>query len=356
MQEELKGQLAEASGFGELPQLFAEAYQIQSGGNLTGAEARAALMKAMEDGQVKSNIIPLVAKLMDELSKGGIEKARTSSIAEQERFNNSMTRLLELFSKSGGEAGFAKFWRLMNDGASSATPLVRGLTESFQNLVTFMEAPISLFKDFNKVLAETSKISGISEGNLTSLALVGGLMMTKWGQVAVAFAAILLTLQDISYGLQGKDSYTRDFMRFAGIGPEVSGLEERMKGGDFEAAKQLARIRSQDIKTSEMGVTMEALRLMGHDPFASEEKVRAIMDKESPFYNSPQDWDASQADAMEKAARLGGYSADNSVSINGGIHVTFTSPANASDEDNGQSVADIIVQKIQEAMSAFGHR
>src|SRR5690606_1264907 len=122
--EELKLQLSEATGFGESMKIFAEAWQIKSGGTLTGADAQTALLKAMERGNVKSaDILPLVGKLMKEAASGGIDAARTSSIAEQGRAQNATGRLLETFSKSGGESGFANFWREWAKALQALDPL-----------------------------------------------------------------------------------------------------------------------------------------------------------------------------------------------------------------------------------------
>lgn len=214
MQEELKGQLAEASGFGELPQLFAEAYQIKTGGSLKGADARAALMKAMEDGLVKSDILPLVASLMNELSKGGIEKARTSSIAEQERAMNALTGrygLLQTFSEAGGEEGFARFWRETSKIFQEMKPLVQGLAGAFNDLTQVMQPIRTVFEGWNNILETTSELTGLSSTRLVEFAAVGGLMMSKWGRVAGMFTAILLVLEDVAFAVQGKDSLTKRF-------------------------------------------------------------------------------------------------------------------------------------------------
>ena len=153
MQEELKGQLAEASGFGELPQLFAEAYQIQTGGSLKGAEARAALMKAMEDGLVKADILPIVTKLMNELSKGGIEKARTSSVAEQERSKNMQTRMLESFSKAGGETGFARLWRTATDAMREMDRVMPNIGQIFDKGTYFFRQLILLPQSIGRMFS-----------------------------------------------------------------------------------------------------------------------------------------------------------------------------------------------------------
>lgn len=217
MQEELKGQLAEASGFGELPQLFAEAYQIQTGGNQTGAEARATLMKAMEGGLVKSDILPIVTKLMNELSKGGIEKARTSSVAEQARAENALTGrggLLQTFSNSGGEQGFSKFWKETARIFREMKPLVEGLGGAFNDLTKIMQPVAMVFEGWNKILETTSQLTGISKKSLIEFAAIGGLMASKWGRVATLFTSILLVMEDFAFGMAGKDSYTKDFLDF----------------------------------------------------------------------------------------------------------------------------------------------
>ena len=217
MQEELKGQLAEASGFGELPQLFAEAYQIQTGGNQTGADARATLMKAMEDGLVKSDILPIVTKLLNELSKGGIEKARTSSVAEQERAMNALTGkdgLLQTFSKSGGEQGFSKFWKEAARIFREMKPLVEGLGGAFNDLTKIMQPVAMVFEGWNKILETTAQLTGISKKSLLEFAAIGGLMASKWGRVATLFTSILLVMEDFAFGMAGKDSYTKDFLDF----------------------------------------------------------------------------------------------------------------------------------------------
>lgn len=154
MAEELKGQLGDASGFGEVPQLFAEAYQIKTGGGLTGAKARAALMDAMQKGQVKTaDILPLVAKLMDDLSRGGIEKARQSSTAQQARAENAISGrggLLQTFSEKGGERGFARLWSSFAVSMKESIPLVETLGKAFDKLSQYTSFAMMLPQSFKR--------------------------------------------------------------------------------------------------------------------------------------------------------------------------------------------------------------
>lgn len=226
MAEELKQQLGDAAGFGELPQLFAEAFQIKTGGRLKGAEARSALMDAMQKGEVKtSDVLPIVSRLMDELSKGGIDKARTSSVAQQMRAENALVGrggLLQTFSEAGGEQGFSRFWKEMTTIFKEMTPTVKALGGAFNDLTVLMQPLRNATIGFNRILEQTAESTGLAEKDIIKLAAAGTLLMSKWGRVAAMFTAIILVMEDISYGMAGKDSYTKDFLDFL----ESNGMSE----------------------------------------------------------------------------------------------------------------------------------
>jgi len=151
MQEELKLQLSEAKGFGESRQIFAEAWQIKTGGNLTGAPAAAALLEAMQRGEVKSaDLLPIVAMLMKELASGGIEKARQSSIAEQARVSNAGTKALRIFSENGGEKGFARLWKAMTIAMMEATPYVESAGKAFNEISRVLSRIILIPQSFKR--------------------------------------------------------------------------------------------------------------------------------------------------------------------------------------------------------------
>lgn len=133
MSEELKGQLSEARGFGESRAIFAEAWQMATGGKKTGADAAAQLLEDMQNGKVKfDTIAPFLTQLYKTRAAGGIELARTSSMAEQARAGNAATEMLGAFSQSGGEAGFARLWSGLNSQLSNSVPLANGLGRAFE--------------------------------------------------------------------------------------------------------------------------------------------------------------------------------------------------------------------------------
>lgn len=231
MQEELKLQLSEARGFGESRAVFAEANQIRKGGNKTGAEAAAELLQDMADGKVlAADILPIVATLYKELARGGIDAARGSSIAQQARWENERTRQLRVFSEGGGEQGFARSWGLAAQAMKAAQPLVKALAGTFEDLTRVLQAPVYLFGRLTDVMTQLSESTGIAEKNFTNLALIGGLMATKWGRVGLIFTSLLVVLEDIAMGVSGEgDSLTGRFLEWleqSGVvmGPLEKGL------------------------------------------------------------------------------------------------------------------------------------
>lgn len=230
MSEELFLQLGEAQGFTELPMVFAEAYQQRIGGNKKGADAMAALKQAMKEGKVKtSDILPSVSTRMSAMAAPTLAVSSKSSQAEQERFRNALNNQVERAGKGGVEEGFAKIFRTMSEALKEANPLVDGLAEAFHHLTIGLEAPRDLFKDLNTTLKEFSDTTGVSKGNIVELAGLGVLLATKWGRVAAIFAAIGVVMQDISYGIKGKESYTKDVMDFFGTSPTTKDGGEGMK-------------------------------------------------------------------------------------------------------------------------------
>lgn len=130
--------------------------QIQRGGNLTGAEARQYLLDEMQKGNVKSaDVLPIVSRLLNDLSSGGIEAARRSSGAEQARAENALLGrggLLEVFSKNGGESGFARFFNGINSQLSQSKPLAEGFARAFENSATQAQKLLTFAESFNNAI------------------------------------------------------------------------------------------------------------------------------------------------------------------------------------------------------------
>lgn len=217
MAEELRGQAAE-----HLPPIVRLMADVAAGGDMKK------LNKMMKAGQLDPNIhLPLLFKKLDEESAPYMDKYFSGSRFAQGKMQKGAEDQLRVFSDNGGTQGFTNFFNTMSTLLKSSEPLIKGLAGAFENLTASMKPAADVFGQFTEVLKEIGVVSGTSEKQLTTLALVGGLMMTKWGRIAMVFNGLFLILQDISYGMQGKDSYTKDFMDWANM---TSPLEQGLFG------------------------------------------------------------------------------------------------------------------------------
>lgn len=134
MSEELTGQIAEALPGGV--SLFAEAYQRQlaaqgKGGGLTGTEAIQALRKAMENRQVKGDILIEASQVAALKAAPGLSAAQKASQAEQQRFQNQISNTAITASQGGVESGFARLFRSMATALKESQPLVESFAKGF---------------------------------------------------------------------------------------------------------------------------------------------------------------------------------------------------------------------------------
>lgn len=151
--EELQNQLGDAANFGELPAVFARAYQEFIGGNKSGAEASQALKDAMKKGQVKTgDVLPIVTRMLAEMAAPTLEKSKTSSQSEQGRYQNSINELATIASNSGVEEGFARIFRTLNAGLSESGGLVRTLSEGFNEATKWADDLLLWPQDFVRAL------------------------------------------------------------------------------------------------------------------------------------------------------------------------------------------------------------
>lgn len=138
--EELTGQISEALPSGT--SLFAQAYQKQIGGNLTGSEAISALMAAMKKGQVKSDILTFAGALASEQANrgGALGRASLTSQSQQALFQNRINDIAVTASNSGVESGFARLFRALNDGLKEANPMVESLARGFDQTSKYVSS------------------------------------------------------------------------------------------------------------------------------------------------------------------------------------------------------------------------
>ena len=209
--------------------IFSDAYAEMLGTGETGQTALARFYKDIGTGSIESaKILPIVARMMQERAAPKLDVMKKTSIAEQARFQNALADITMTGSKSGVEQGFSNVWKGFADGIKGITPLVRGLAGSFEDFTKLIRPFTRSIGQLNDLFASFSKYTGIAEKNLVNLALVGGLMMTKWGKVGLIFSAIAVVLEDISMGINGEgESVTGYFLDWLDEGGIKLGAFER---------------------------------------------------------------------------------------------------------------------------------
>lgn len=143
--EELRGQLGDAPGFGEMQGIFAEAYQRSIGRTgdqiLKGQKGIEELNKAMEKGQaISAKVLPYVAEIAKKMAAVGLEEARGTSFAEQNRAMNTGAEGWKAFRSGGGEEGVAFFWRMMQRMADWWASNGDSLGAAFNKAMLWMDA------------------------------------------------------------------------------------------------------------------------------------------------------------------------------------------------------------------------
>lgn len=113
--------------------MFAEAYQRQIGGNLTGKEAISELMAQMKKGNVKSDILTFAAQIASQRAQPTLGSAARASQAEQARFQNQISDAAVRASGAGVESGFSRLFRSLSTALKEAQPLVDSMARGFDN-------------------------------------------------------------------------------------------------------------------------------------------------------------------------------------------------------------------------------
>lgn len=192
MREELRQQLGDAQGFGEMQSIFAEAYQRSLGRSGTqiqkGQKALEELYKAMEKGNVYSaKVLPYVAEIAKQMASGGISEARVSAYAEKNRFFNLLTDGWKKFTEGGGANGIANFWKDMSESFGA------WWNENAASLGKLFEKAVQWFKVFRIGLTDFVKYLWTGETN----SFVNWLAQEK-GIDASAIRVFLLDIYDLA--------------------------------------------------------------------------------------------------------------------------------------------------------------
>lgn len=206
--EELKTQLGER--FPAAISMMAEAVSRKQGKEVTVPE----LMALMKEGKVDSSVLKEFAQIASERARkgGALDIAKQSSAAQQGRFNNSWSALVEKFSDAGFDKIMQEFWKSAADGLDILANGAKGLAVVFETLMRPVLAFINILKNMGPL------VDGI-EPKFAALVAVAGLLAFPLTSTATALALIALGIEDIMVWSQGGDSLFGKL--FEGLNPET---------------------------------------------------------------------------------------------------------------------------------------
>ena len=204
MAEELRGQAAE-----HLPPIVRLMADVAAGGDTKK------LNKMMEMGQLDPNVhLPLLFARLKEEAEPLLPKYFKTSVFAQGFMGKKFEDLLKTFGEKGGDEGFARFFKMVGDAASKLAPVVEALGRAFNWLTKQLEAPLLVLGDLGTHFENLQTTMNALHPDAMKFAAVGTLLMTSWGRLAAVFSGVFLVLEDISAGVLGYDSYTKDFFTF----------------------------------------------------------------------------------------------------------------------------------------------
>lgn len=208
MSEELKGQLAE-----RMPGVISA--MAEAGGYGGGQEGIAKLFKAMENGEVKSaEVMEKFAAILAERARqgGALEKAMKTSTAEQQRFNNAVTAMIEIMGGNGLESGFARIFKAMTDFLKENEEGIVSLSITFDKFSILFEGFLNSLTIGLGLLDRLSDKFGIAEGGLIGLAAAGLMMLNPFTRILMVFSGLMLIMEDLYVYSQGGSSVFGQWM------------------------------------------------------------------------------------------------------------------------------------------------
>lgn len=202
--EEARQQFAERmpNGMALLAQASKNAGQTKNG---TVAEFNDLMQKGKADPK---KILPELGKLMKDLSEknDAYKKSLDTTRVAQGRMNVEFETAVTIFAKAGFDKGMARFFNTTAGAMERSKPLIEGLGEAFEILMT----PVTAFIHLIGVLGENwqmfSDKLGVTKGQLATFAAAVGVFMLPFGEIALAVGGLIIVLDDLATYLNGGDS------------------------------------------------------------------------------------------------------------------------------------------------------
>ncbi len=351
MSEELSGQLAEV-----LPgavSLFAQAYQRQIGGNLTGSAATKALRKAMQDRKVTGSILTVAGDLAAERAAPSLEPAKKASQAEQARYQNTVTDIAVLASNSGVEEGFARIFRTLNSGLSESGDLVKGLAEGFNDATKWADDLMLFPQSFVRALEGKDSLVADWLGVDTTKQLVQDFKDIKeiWSQISSIkaediFGNFLPSLESTSRELAS-------IINFIAQGKNLLSGNMPTERIDYSNVEQIDPFGT-GAYTSPTGLASAAFNnfLVGMNEYGDRrERANVLNDPSSVYYNDPAGYDAMQKDRAMASAEDRATNVTNQIQVQLTVDAVTLSQMNV--EVQAQQLAQAFATNLEQVLVQF---
>lgn len=330
--------------------IFAQAYQQQlkaqgkGSGNLTGSEAIIALEAAMKKGQVRGDILNYAAAIASTRAAPGLEKASMASAAEQAKYQNTVTDLAVVASNAGVEEGFARIFRTLNAGLSESNGLVEGLASGFNEATKWADDLILFPQSFIRALEGKDSVVADWLGVESTRQLVQDFKDIKdiWTQITSIkaediFGNFLPNLQSTSRELAA-------IINFIAQGKEILSGNLPTQRIDYANVEQIDPFGT-GAYTSPLGLAKAATNnfLVGLNEYGDrKDRMNAINDPNSIYYNDPAGYDAMQKDA----AMASQENAVRNAMITNQIQIQLNVDAVTLSQMNIEAQADLLTQRL----------
>ena len=324
MSEELTGQIAEALPGGTA--LFAQAYQKQIGGNLTGSAAIQQLLADMKKGKVKSDILTYAGAAASERANqgGALGTASQASQAEQARYQNTVNDMAVLASGSGIEEGFARIFRTLNAGLSESGGLVRTLSEGFNDATKWADDLLLWPQSFIRAMEGKDSLVADWLGKDSTEQL-----KQDWKDLKQIFTDISTIKFDFLPDLQATSK------EVAAIMNAIAEFQRWKSGTSTAKTTELGDIPEIDpfgfgSYKSPMGILDAVVNNTGVNLNRAKERQQAIYgDPSSIYYHNPTDYDDNQKNmAMDMAKEQASASVETTNQFDININIDPVTLAN----------------------------
>lgn len=333
--------------------IFAQAWQQKTGGNLTGSKAIIALEAAMKKGQVRGDILNYAADIASQKAQPGLAKASQASQAEQARYQNSVSDMAIVASDAGVEEGFARIFRTLNAGLSESGGLVKALAEGFNEATKWADDLLLFPQSFARALEGKDSLVADWLGVDKTGQLVKDWqdIKTLWSQMAAIkpsdlFGDFLPTLQATSKELASILNAIGEFQRWKSekSTATITNYNEIDKVDPFGLGSYTSPAGIVGAATNNFMVNIDKAKNRGAAVYGNPNSV---------FYGKPEEYDENQKNMAMDQAEAQANSTVTSNQFDISINIDPVTLSNMDVEAQAQELGSWFRNELEKAQVAF---